>query len=140
VSIESVPAAHRRIFLSVTYSSQNFSFSEIWCAQSGRQRRLGICAQTRLEEQAFRKLSARDWAENTKNFLLPNYYLFFQSSCATVGDPKVIWIRPVSWCLKNCKIKTKTTETSPVQEAADMREPTNKLTPGLFLQLEEVEG
>lgn len=135
MSIESVPAAHHRIFLSVTYSLEISPSKKSGVLSLESNVALGSVIRLAWKNRLSDNCLKRKWTENMKNFLLPNYCLFFQHSCVSVGDPKVIWIRATSWCLKNGKIKTKPIEISPVQQATDMTELTNKLIPVYFYRL-----
>lgn len=137
MSIESVPAAHHRIFLSVTYSLEISPSKKSGVLSLESNVALGSVIRLAWKNRLSENCLKRKWTENTKNFLLLNYYLFSQPSCVSVGDPEVIWIRSTSWCLKNGKVKTKPIEISPVQQATDMTELTNKLIPSLFLQTDE---
>ena len=140
MSIESVPAVHHRIFLSVTYSLEISPSKKSGALSLESNVALGsairLAWKNRLSESCLKRSGQKTRRISCSQIITS----FSNPAVPQLGTQKLFGSDQFLGVLKNCKIKTKPIEISPVQQATDTTELTNKLIPSLFLQIEEVEG
>lgn len=105
MSIESVPAVHHHIFLSVTYSLEISPSKKSGALSLESNVALGSAIRPAMKNRLSENCLKRSGRKAGRISYYPMMTFFFQSICTAVGDLKVIWIRSISWCLKAGKSK-----------------------------------